>query len=146
MYLRVYFMISPSRSLHPKPRCWKYAMYLTINNNDMLCISLYISLYLTISHCIFLTCRSYTPFTSLKIIRKFKQKRLHYNPKCPKSSSTLSPENHTLSRSSGKKKHPRLNEICRSQIMSHFPRSVVPLWGLVFLVSSLEDQIWWWVR
>ena len=58
-----------------------------------------------------------------------------------KSSSTLSPENHTLSRSSGKTKHPRLNGICRSQIMSHFRRSVVPLWGLVFLVSSLEDQI-----
>ena len=33
-----------------------------------------------------------------------------------------------------KTKHPRLNEICRSQIMSHFRRSVVPLWGLVFLV------------
>ena len=45
-----------------------------------------------------------------------------------------------------KKKHPRLNEICSSQIMSHFRRSVVPLGGLVFLVSSLEDQIWWWVR
>ena len=79
-----------------------------------------------------------------KIIRKFKQKRLHYNPKCPKSSSTLSPENHTLSRSSGKKRN--IQDSVRFAGLRSCHTSVVPLWGLVFLVSSLEDQIWWWVR
>ena len=66
----VFISWSASRSLHPKPRCWKICdfvwivpclhktqLYPNMNYYDMLCISLY----LTISHCIFLTCRSYTP-------------------------------------------------------------------------------------
>ena len=65
----VFISWSGSRSLHPKPRCWKICDFVWIVpclhktqlypniNYDMLCISLY----LTISHYIFLTCRSYTP-------------------------------------------------------------------------------------
>ena len=76
MYLRVYFMIWIQIST-PKAKMLKdversvtlYGLYhvftkpnyiqisWNINNYDMVCISLY----LTISHCIFLTCRSYTP-------------------------------------------------------------------------------------
>ena len=67
----VFISWSASRSLHPKPRCWKICdfvwivpclhktqLYPNIMKYELLL--LYV-MYLTISHCIFLTCRSYTP-------------------------------------------------------------------------------------